>query len=142
MQRKDPYRKRLEKANTQAALNEVIGHFIERYQLRDSLRETLYQQTPNIQKEFLDSYATRGFPETADENFKQQIEYYIIKASVGYRTQAPTTPNDQGLLKKARQLASEAAQTLTPYLPEPAGKYEPVIQQARPTVKVTPTTSL
>ena len=36
LQRKDPYRKRLDKANTQAALNEVIGHFVERYQLRTS----------------------------------------------------------------------------------------------------------
>ena len=48
LQRKDPYRKRLDKANTQATLNEVIGHFIERYQLPDFLRETLYQQTSNI----------------------------------------------------------------------------------------------
>ena len=54
LKRKDPYRKRLDKANTQAALNKVIGHFIERYQLSDFLRETLYQQTPNIQKEFVD----------------------------------------------------------------------------------------
>ena len=44
LQRKDPYRKRLEKANTQAALDQVIGHFIERYQLPDFLREILYQQ--------------------------------------------------------------------------------------------------
>ena len=80
-QRKDPYRKRLDKANIQAALNEVIGHFIERYQLPDFLRETLYQQTPNIQKEFIDSYAARGFPEPIDEQFKQQLEYYINKAS-------------------------------------------------------------
>ena len=43
LQRKDPYRKKLDKANTQAALNKVIGHFIERYQLPDFLRETLYQ---------------------------------------------------------------------------------------------------
>ena len=70
LQRKDPYGKRLENANTQAARNEVIGHFIERYQLPEFLRETLYQQTPNIQKEFVDSYAARGFPETTDEQFK------------------------------------------------------------------------
>ena len=37
LQRKDPYRTRLEKANSQAALNKVIGHFIERYQLLDFL---------------------------------------------------------------------------------------------------------
>ena len=41
--KKGPHRKRLEKANTQAALNEVIGHFIERYQLPNFLRETLYE---------------------------------------------------------------------------------------------------
>ena len=73
-QRKDPYPKRLDKANTQAKLNEVIGHFIEPYQLPDFLRETLYQQTSNIQKEFVDSYAARGFRETTDEQFKQQLE--------------------------------------------------------------------
>ena len=38
LQRKDPYRKRIDKANTEAALNEVIRHFIERYQLPDFLR--------------------------------------------------------------------------------------------------------
>ena len=53
----------------------MIGHFIERYQLPDFFRETLYQQTPNIQKEFVDSYAARGFPETTDEQFKHQLEY-------------------------------------------------------------------
>ena len=142
LQRKDPYRKRLEKANTQAALNEVIGHFIEQYQLPDFLRETLYQQTPNIQKEFVDSDAARGFPETTDVQFKQQLEYYINKASDQYRTQASTAPKDRGLLKKARQLAGEAAQTLSAYLPEPGGNYEPAIQQTRPTVKVTPATPL
>ena len=109
LQRKDPYRKRLEKANTQAALNEVIGHFIERYQFPDFLRETLYQQTPNIQKEFVDSYAARGFPEMTDEQVKQQLEYYINKASDRYRTQASTASKDRRLLKKARQLAGEAA---------------------------------
>ena len=71
LHRKDPYRKRLDKANTQAVLNEAIEHFIERYQLPDFLRETLYQQTPNIQKEFVDSDAARGFPEMTDEQFKQ-----------------------------------------------------------------------
>ena len=69
LQRTDPYRKRLDKANTQAALNEVIGHLIQRYQLPDFLRETLYQQTPNIQNEFVVSHAARGFPETTDEQF-------------------------------------------------------------------------
>ena len=81
LQRKNTYRKRLDKANTLAALNEVIGHFIERYQLPNFLRETLYQQTPNIEPEFVDCYATIGFPETTDEQFKQQLEYYIDKAS-------------------------------------------------------------
>ena len=142
MQSKDPYRKRLEKANTQAALNEVIEHFIERYQLPDFIRETLYQQTPNIQKEFVDSYTARGFPEMTDEHFKQQLEYYINKALDRYRTQASTTAKDQGLLTKARQLAGKAAQTLSAYLPEPGGRYEPAIQQTRPTVKVTPATPL
>ena len=113
MERKDPYRKRLDKAITQAALNEVIGHFIERYQLPDFLQETLYQQTPNIQKEFVDSYTATGFPETTDEHFKQQLEYCINKASDRYRTQASTTAKDQRLLKKARQLAGAAAQTLS-----------------------------
>ena len=59
----------------------MIGHFIERYQLPDFLRETLYQQAPNIQKEFVDCYAARGFLERTDEQFKQQLEYYINKAS-------------------------------------------------------------
>ena len=142
MQRKDPYRKRLDKANTQAALNKVIGHFIEQYQLPDFLRETLNQQIPNIQKEFLDSYPARGFPETTDEQFKQQLEYYINKALDRYRTQAPEASKAQGLLKKARQQAGEAAQTLSAYLPEPGGNYEPAIQQTRSTVKVTPATPL
>ena len=137
-QRKDPYRKRLDKANTPAALNEMIGHFIERYQLPDFLREKLYQQIPNIQKELVESYAARGFPETTNEQFKQQLEYYINKASDRYRTKASTASKDQGLLKKARQLAGEAAQTLSAYLPEPGGNYEPAIQQTKPTVKVTP----
>ena len=77
-----------------------------------------------------------------NEHFKQQLECYINKASDRYRTQASTTPKDQGLLKKARQLAGEAAQTLSAYLPEPGGNYEPALQQTRPTVKVTPTTPL
>ena len=64
----------------------------------------------------------------------QQLEYYINKASDRYRTQASTASKDPGLLKKARQLAGEAAQTLSAYLPEPGGKYEPAIQQTRPTV--------
>ena len=138
MQRKDPYRKRLDKANTQAALNEVIAHFIKQYQLPDFLQDTLYQQTPKIQKEFIDSYAVRGFPEMTDEQFKLQPEYYINKASDRSRTQASTATKNYGLWKKARQLAGEAAQTLSAYLPEPRGKYEPAIQQTRPTVKVTP----
>ena len=142
LQRKDPYRKRLEKANTQAELNAVIEHFIERYRLPDFLRETLYQQTPNIEKEFVDSYAARGFQETTDQQLKQQLEYYINKASDRYRTSASTAQQDQGLLKKARKLAGEAAQTLSAYLPEPGGKYEPAIHQTRPTVKVTPATPL
>ena len=142
LQRKDPYQKRLDKTNTQAALNEVIRHFIEQYQLPDFLRETLYQQTPNIQKEFLDSYAARGFAETTDEQFKQHLEYYINKASDRYGTQASTASRDRGLLKKATQLAGEAAQTLSAYLPEPGGNYEPAIQQTRPNVKVTPATPL
>ena len=142
LQRKNPYRKRLEKANTQAALNKVIGQFIERYQLPDFLRETLYQQTPNIQKEFVDSYAARGFPDTTDEQFKQQLEYYINKASDRYRTQATTAPKDRGLLSKASKLAGNAAHTLSAYLPEPGGKYEPAIYETRPIVKVTPTTPL
>ena len=45
-------------------------------------------------------------------------------------------------MKKARQLAGEAAQTLSAYLPEPGGKYELAIQQTRPTIKVTPATPL
>ena len=120
----------------------MIGHFIERYQLPDFLRETLYQQRPNIHKEFIDSYAARGFPEATDEQFKQQLEYYINKASDRYRTQAYTASKDRGLLKKAKQLAGEAAQTLSAYLPEPGGKCEPAIEQTRPTVKVTPATPL
>ena len=94
LQRKDPYRKRLDKANTQTALNEVIVHFIERYQLPHFLRETLYQQTPNIQSEFVDSYAARGFPEMTDKEFKQQLEYYINKASDRHRKQASTASKD------------------------------------------------
>ena len=45
-------------------------------------------------------------------------------------------------MKKSRQLAGEAAQTLSAYLPEPGRKYEPAIQQTRPTIKVTPATLL
>ena len=45
-------------------------------------------------------------------------------------------------MKKARQLAGEAAQTLSAYRPEPGGNYEPAIQQTRRTVKVTPATPL
>ena len=56
--------------------------------------------------------------------------------------QASTALKDQGLLKKARQLAGETAQTLSAYLPEPGGKYQPAIQQTRPTVKITPATPL
>ena len=46
------------------------------------------------------------------------------------------------MLNKARQLAGEAAHTISAYLPEPGGKHEPAIQQTRPTVKVTPATPL
>ena len=45
-------------------------------------------------------------------------------------------------MKKARQLAGEAAQILSAYLPELGGRYEPAIQQTRLTVKVTPATPL
>ena len=54
--------------------------------------------------------------------------------------QASTALKDRGLMKKGRQLAGEAAQTLSAYLPEPGGNYEPAIQHTRPTVKVTPAT--
>ena len=87
----------------------MIGHFIERYQFPDFLRETFCQQMPNIQKECVDSYAVRGFPETTDKQFKQQLEYYINKASDRYRTQASTLLKDQGLLSKASKLAGKAA---------------------------------
>ena len=46
------------------------------------------------------------------------------------------------MLNKARQLAGEAAHTISAYLPEPGGNYEPAMQQTRPTVKVTPATPL
>ena len=100
----------------------MIGYFIEGYQLSDFLRETLYQQTPKIPKEFVDFYASRGFPETTDEQFKQQLEYYINKASERYRTQASTATSERGLWKKPRQLAGEAAQTLSGCLPEAGGR--------------------
>ena len=54
--------------------------------------------------------------------------------------QASTASKDRGLLKKVRQLAGEAVQTLSVYLPEPGENYEPAIQHTRPTVKVTPAT--
>ena len=44
--------------------------------------------------------------------------------------QASAAFKDRGLLKKARQLAGEAAQTLSVYLPEPGGSCEPAIQQS------------
>ena len=98
-------KKKKKKKKKKAVLDEVIGHFIDGYQLPDFLREALYQQTPNIQIEFVDSWAAKGFPETTNEQFNQQLEYYINKVSDRYRTQASTTSKDPRQLSKAIKLA-------------------------------------
>ena len=77
-----------------------------------------------------------------DSDFKRHLEYYINKGSDRYRSTASKAPKDHGLLKKARQVGGEVAHTISAYLPEPGGKYQPAIQHNKPTVKVNPTTPL